>query len=102
MTGEQVCATETDENDGIPSKRYQFRLKLPQALEVDEIIKNEFGGNVTQFFKSLLRDRAILAKHRRERAAETAALIQRYSLTPRDLTEAGLAWSEWTSVKRGD
>jgi len=93
------CNTETKENRRIPSKHYTFRLKLLESLEVDETIKNEFGGNVTQFWRSLLKDRAMLAKHRRERAAEVASSITRYGLTPKDLIDAGLQWGTWTTQK---
>lgn len=93
------CNTKKSETRRIPSKHYTFRLKLLEALEVDETIKNEFGGNVTQFWRSLLKDRAMLAKHRRERAAEVANSITRYGLTPKDLIDAGLQWGAWTTQK---
>lgn len=70
MTGDENCATNSLEKGSEPSKRYQFRLKLGEALEVDEIIENEFSGSVTQFFKSLLSTRlaldAVLSKQAKE------------------------------------
>lgn len=99
MTEGETCATKEDENEGIKSERYQFRVPLLLALEVEEERKNAGNQSVTQFFLTLLKDRQVLRKHRRELAETVVAQIQRYSLTPRDLTEAGLAWSDWTSTK---
>ncbi len=100
MTDEQICATKEDENEGNKSERYQFRVPLLLAIEVEEERKNAGNQSVTQFFLNLLKDRQVLRKHRRELAESVVAQIQRYSLTPRDLSESGLAWSDWTSAKQ--
>lgn len=87
--------TKVTENRREPSKTYKFRLKTTQALEVDEIVKTHYSGNVTQFFKSLLKDRKMLVTHRRERAKEAASLLQLYNLSPRDLRDVGFPVNEW-------
>lgn len=99
MTESESCPTKKDLSDEIKSERYQFRVPLLLSREVDEERKNAGNQTVTQFFMDLLKARQVLRKHRRELAESVVAQIQRYSLTPRDLTDAGIAWSEWVERK---
>lgn len=95
MTNDENRVTKKPKNDEEPSKRFQFRLKLTEALFVEELMKNAGNQTVTQFFRELIRSRGIYEATKREHANLIMRVLNEKKITPKDLIEAGLNWEKW-------
>ena len=96
VTIDENRVTKKTKNDEEPSKRFQFRLKLTEALFVEELMKNAGNQTVTQFFRELIRSRGVYEATKREQANLIIKGLSEKKITPKDLIDAGLNWEKWT------